>query len=568
MATAKQQEAGEGKVRKARISKDLKKLANKYKHLKNHLIKYKKETGKMPELVDYPDNNVKVRDYEEKDDILYQTDDIIFAHLSKGDRNTGNMYYVIEPFLTEEEKELYDQIENEVFENSLTASMKEEGAASEEGLEETYENIVSVGEKESGILNKFNLNGSKFKVPQEIYDKMLYLLKRNIVSMGPLDPLLKDRTNEDIHVVSSDEVHINNKIFGMMESNIDLGTEEEYKRWLKSMSERVGSPVSQGNPIVDTSLPDGSRLNIIFPDDVSIEGPTLTIRQFEEIPPSVFQIVKWGTMSPELAAYLWLCVETNMSMTIAGETAAGKTTTLNAATTFIPKDNKIVSAEETLELKIPHEAWQRLKTREGDSEAQDVDLFDLVIASLRARPDNLIIGEVRGKEAFNVFQAMQTGHPTMFTFHAGNIVALVHRFTGEPLNVPEAFLGNLNVAMFQNFIKRQGKELRRITSVREIEGFSKQMGGLVTRQVFDWDPVRDITRFLGRNNSFVLEEKVAESMGYSDPRKIYDELDTRADVIRKALAKNLVGYDEAIKVINTYQSGGIDELSKKFDFTF
>lgn len=567
MATAKQQEAGEGKVRKARISKDLKKLAKKHTHLKNHLIKYKRETGKIPELVDYPDDNVKVRDYQEKDDIIYQTGDILFAHLSKGDKETGNRYYVIEPYLTEEEKKLYNKIEDNVFDHTISAYTEEE-KKSDKNLEETYDEIVEVEEDKSGFLDKFNLDSSRFSVTQETYDKMLYLLKRNIVSMGPLNPLLKDRTNEDIHVVSSDEVHINNKIFGMMEADIDLGTEEEYKRWLKSMSERVGNPVSQGNPIVDTSLPDGSRLNIIFPDDVSIEGPTLTIRQFEEIPPSVFQIVKWGTMSPELAAYLWLCVETNMSMTIAGETAAGKTTTLNAVTTFIPKDNKIVSAEETLELKISHEAWQRLQTREGESEGQNVDLFDLVIASLRARPDNLIIGEIRGKEAFNVFQAMQTGHPTMFTFHAGNIVAMVHRFTGEPLNVPEAFLGNLNVAVFQNFIKRRGKELRRITSVREIEGFSKQMDGLVTRQVFDWDPVRDITRFLGRNNSFVLEEKVAEALGYADPRKIYDELDTRAEVIRKALAKNLVGYNEAIEVINTYQTGGIDELSKKFDFTF
>lgn len=567
MATAKKQKADEEKVRKARISKDLKKLANKHSHLKNHLIKYKRETGKIPELVDYPDNNVKVRDYQEKEDILYQTGDILFAHLSEGDKETGNMYYVIEPYLTEEEKKLYNQIEENVFDHTISAYTEEE-KKSDKNLEETYDEIVEVGEDKSGFLDKFNLDSSRFSVTQETYDKMLYLLKRNIVSMGPLNPLLEDRTNEDIHVVSSDEVHINNKIFGMMEADIDLGTEEEYKRWLKSMSERVGNPVSQGNPIVDTSLPDGSRLNIIFPDDVSIEGPTLTIRQFEEIPPSVFQIVKWGTMSPELAAYLWLCVETNMSMTIAGETAAGKTTSLNAVTTFIPKDNKIVSAEETLELKISHEAWQRLQTREGESEAQNVDLFDLVIASLRARPDNLIIGEVRGKEAFNVFQAMQTGHPTIFTFHAGNIVAMVHRFTGEPLNVPEAFLGNLNVAVFQNFIKRRGKELRRITSVREIEGFSKQMDGLVTRQVFDWDPVRDITRFLGRNNSFVLEEKVAEALGYADPRKVYDELDTRAEVIRKALAKNLVGYDEAIEVINTYQTGGIDELSKKFDFTF
>lgn len=568
MAIANEAEAGGEKTRKIRISKDLKKLAKKHEHLKEHLLGYKKSAGTLPELVEYPDNNKKVRDYQEKKDIVYQTSDVLFAHLRKGEKTRNSIYYVIEPRLREGEKELYEKIEEEVFEKTISTSLAEEGEATEEDLEEAYEDIVSVGEKSESILGKLRGNISEFTLPQGTYDRILYLLKRNIVSMGPLNPLLKDRTNEDIHVVSSDEVHVNNKIFGMMETSVDLGTEEEYKRWLKAMSERVGNPVSQGNPVVDTSLPDGSRLNIIFPDDVSIEGPTLTIRQFEEIPPSVFQIVKWGTMSPELAAYLWLCVEANMCLTVAGETAAGKTTTLNSLTTFIPAEHKVVSAEETLELKISHEAWQRLQTREGEGEAQDVTLFDLVLASLRARPDNLIIGEVRGREAFNVFQAMQTGHPTMFTFHAGNIVALVHRFTGEPLNVPEAFLGNLNVAVFQNFIKRRGKELRRITTVREVEGFSKEMEGLVTRMVFEWDPARDIIRFLGRNNSYVLEEKVAEALGYSDPRKIYEELDTRVQVIRKALAKNIIGYDEAIEVINTYQTSGIDGLSKKFDFVF
>ena len=174
---------------------------------------------------------------------------------------------------------------------------------------------------------------------------------------------------------------------------------------------------------------------------------------------------------------------------------------------FIPRDSKIYTAEDTLEVLPPHDNWQQLLTREGSSnEGGDVDMFDLVAAALRSRPDYIVVGEVRGEEGRMAFQAAQTGHPVMLTFHASDIVSMIQRFTGDPISVPETFMDNADIALFQNRVKRGDDILRRVTSVQEIEGYSEEMDGVVTRQSFYWDPAADEIIFQGRNNSYVLEE--------------------------------------------------------------
>lgn len=554
----------EGILGKSKVSAELKELADKYDHLKQHLVNFKKKAGVYPELVEKPETHTitEIR----KANAIYNTEGPLFAHTYAMPGKT-NEYYVVEPTLTDEETDIYKDIREEVVAQAdgFPAVEKEEEYG--ERLEEIYKEVVNTGTegelvgRKEGLISKLKGNIREFHLPEQVSEKILYKLKRDIAGLGPLEPLLKDMTNEDIHIVAPNKVYVFNKLFRLMRTNIEFGSEEEYKELLNVLAKRVGDKVSDKNPILDSVLPDDSRLNIIYPDDVSVEGPTVTIRQFEEVPPSVFQIVKWGTMSPELAAYLWLCLESNVSGCIAGETAAGKTTTLNAISAFIRGGSKIYTAEETPELKIPHRAWQRLIAREGTSGSEGgVSLFDLVKASLRSRPDYILIGEVRGKEAFNVFQAMQTGHPTLFTFHAGNIVALIHRFTGDPLNVPETFFGNLNITVFQNFIKTENKELRRVIEVREIEGYSEEAGGILTRQVFSRDPAKDKLMFTGENNSYILENKVATTLGYEDPRDVYDELDKRSWIIKKAITESIVGYQEVVDLIRSYQRGGEDEL--------
>jgi flagellar protein FlaI len=516
------------------------------------LTSFYERTGIYPKLIPKPEKRDEYEKYRsEYTDILYPTAGILFVHLHRESKGIDNTYYVIEPKLDGKGYELYERIKYKILDHAF---LKVRGKITEKELEKFFSEIVPFKESDS-----FFKIGAGSNISDSTRDKILYRLKRDIIGLGPLDPLLKDKTNEDIHVLGPKEVYVENKIYGMMKTNVDLGSEDDYKGWLKSMTERLGKPVSDASPIVDTSLPDGSRLNVIYSDDISLGGPTLTIRQFEETPFSIFQLVKLRTMSSKLAAYLWLCLEHNVSIAMCGETAAGKTTTLNAVTAFIPEYRKIVTIEDTLEIKPPHEDWQRLLVREREGKG-NVTLFDLVIAALRCRPDNIIVGEVRGKEGFAVFQAIQTGHPTSFTFHAGNIVSFIHRFTGKPINIPEPFFGNLNVCVFQNFIRREGRELRRVTSVHEIEGYSKSVKGIVARLVFQWDPIVDTTRFLGKYNSYVLEEKIARSMGCSDPKEVYDELEKRARVIETAVRKGMVGYHEALNIIRSYQRTGLREL--------
>jgi flagellar protein FlaI len=320
--------------------------------------------------------------------------------------------------------------------------------------------------------------------------------------------------------------------------------------------------VSDSDPIVDSTLPDGSRINIIYSDDVSLKGPSLTIRQGEGTPLSVAQITKWGTLSPKLAAYLWLCLENEQTVFVVGETASGKTTTLNCIMSFIPRDSKIYTAEDTAEVLPPHNTWQQLLTREGQGEGStDVDMFDLVAAALRSRPDYIIVGEVRGEEGRMAFQAAQTGHPVMLTFHASDIVSMIQRFTGEPINVPETFMDNADVALFQNRVKQGDDVLRRVTSVQEIEGYSKDMGGVVTRQAFYWDPVDDEIVFQGMNNSYVLEEQIATLLGYENTRDIYNELEFRAEIMERMIEENILGYHEVNEAIESFQRDGVEGLS-------
>jgi len=370
---------------------------------------------------------------------------------------------------------------------------------------------------------------------------------------------MRDTQNEDIHVIGPHECHVDHGTFGMMPTTVDFGTLDEFDSWLRNMGERIGDPVSDSDPIVDSTLPDGSRVNIIYSDDVSIKGPSMTIRQGEGVPLSINQITNWNTLSPRLAAYLWLCLENEQTVFVVGETASGKTTTLNAILSYIPRDAKIYTAEDTAEVLPPHDTWQQLMTREGE-EGSEVDMFDLVAAALRSRPDYIIVGEVRGAEGRIAFQAAQTGHPVMLTFHASDIVSMIQRFTSEPINVPETFMDVADVALFQNRVKQGDDVLRRVTSVQEIEGYSSEMDGVVTREAFSWDPVEDEIIFQGMNNSYVLEEQIATLLGYADTRDIYDQLDYRAEVIERMIQEGVLGYHEVNETIDAFQRDGVEGL--------
>ncbi|MFA1610577.1 type II/IV secretion system ATPase subunit [Halobellus rubicundus] len=545
----------------ASIDSELKRHAQQWGHLRDHLKRFRQITGEFPMLVDEPDG------YESRrPNIIYHLGGPVYCQVY-GNFGETTKYYTIEPELDDNEQDLFGQVKDKLLERSVAKPAPTEDTEYEERIQELLEEIVTLETEDHGRLAELvqRLELGPLEVTEETYEKVRYRLVRDIVGLGPLEPIMRDPANEDIHVIGPRQVDVDHGEFGLLETTVEFDSSEQFDNWLRNMGERIGDPVSDAHPIVDSTLPDGSRINIIYSDDVSLKGSSLTIRQGDDVPLSVFQIAKWGTLSPELAAYLWIALENERTVFVVGETASGKTTTLNAITSFIPRDSKIYTAEDTAEVLPPHDTWQQLLTREGRGADSEVDMFDLVAAALRSRPDYIIVGEVRGEEGRMAFQAAQTGHPVMLTFHASDIVSMIQRFTGDPINVPETFMSNCDIALFQNRVKRGNETLRRVTSVQEIEGYSKEMGGVVTREAFYWDPVEDEIVFQGRNNSFIMEEKIATLLGYDDTRKIYEDIEFRTEIIRRAIQENIVGYHEVNELIQDFQRDGTEGLP--FDMT-
>ena len=360
---------------------------------------------------------------------------------------------------------------------------------------------------------------------------------RDKVGMGPLEPLISDPWIEDISCSGLGPVYIEHKIFGGLKSSINFDTHEELDDFVLKLAEKMKKPVTFRNPIVDATLPDGSRINIVYGGDVSKNGSNFTIRKFMGLPLSIVDICNSGAMTWQMAGYMSLIVEEGMNFFVSGETASGKTTLMNALMTFIRPDAKIVSIEDTPEVQVPHPNWTREVVRGQMSQGGgSVDMFSLLKAALRQRPNEIIIGEIRGEEGNIAFQAMMTGHAVCATFHAATVEKLIQRVTGAPISVPRTYVENLNVVVICSAVRLpNGKMGRRILSISEIIGYDPASGSFSFVEIFRWDPVKDVFEFVGLNNSYLLEQRIAPSRGLSEKkrRQIYKEVDRRGALLQK-----------------------------------
>jgi len=524
-------------------------------HLREYIEQFRKKYGKMPEF-----HQQLSRDMKEipQPNIIYPVGDPIFIHIY-GDTHTDKKYIVIEPKIeTRDEEKKYEAIKNKILELAPFKDIPEDEEEFEVFLDDIFEEAVfSLLKSSKSPLRR----SSPIALTRSEMEKFRYLIKRDIVGIGPLEALARDPYIEDIHIIGANYVSLVHKVFEALPTNIAFGDNVKLADYLKNLSERIGRPVSDRHPIVDGALPDGSRINIIYSPDISLKGSSATIRKFSATPLSITQLIAWKTLSAEVAAYLWLALEYGMSVFICGETASGKTTTLNAIIPFIKPNSKVYTAEDTPEVVAPHPTWQRLVTRERGPEDSRVTLFDLLKAALRSRPNYIVVGEIRGVEGSIAFQAMQTGHPVLSTFHAGDIKKMIQRFTGNPINVPITFIDNLNIALFQQAVYVRGNFLRRVMTVVEIEGYYEELGGVATRNVFEWDPVSDVHNFRGFNNSYILETKIAEIAGYEDPKEIYNELFLRARILERMVELGITYYWDVYKEIKAFYERGIEGLS-------
>jgi flagellar protein FlaI len=381
----------------------------------------------------------------------------------------------------------------------------------------------------------------KLILTDEEYRAIEYLLIRDKIGMGVLKPFLSDPYIEDISCDGIGPIFIEHKIFRGLKSVIEFKVSGELDEFVVKIAERIKRPITYRNPVVDATLPDGSRINIVYGTAISRHGSNFTIRKVNEVPLSILDIVGNNGIDYLAAAYLWICVEHGMSLFVSGETASGKTTLLNALTTFIPPENKIVTIEDTPELNVPHRNWIRevalAKGKgEGGGATGEVSMFDLLKAALRQRPNQILVGEIRGVEGAVAFGAMQTGHPVMSTFHAASVEKLIQRLCGDPINIPKTFVDNLNLVIIQSTVKRpDGQLVRRMISCNELVGFNAETQGFTFVQMFAWDPESDTFVWTGRGSSYLLENKIATMLGMPENRKtdIYLEVEKRAKILER-----------------------------------
>lgn len=485
--------------------------------------------------------------------LIYPTNNKeLFIHIYPDPKGARDCYIPVEPLLTVPLNGLVKKVEDKLLDLA-----EKIGQATEEERKEVLLNAL-----DSICTTNLAEKNSKILVTDRELAALKYRFVRDKLGLGVLQPLLDDPYIEDISCSGLGNIFIEHKIFKSLKASITFPSHEDLDDFVIQMGERIKKPVTLRNPIVDATLPDGSRINIVYGRDIAKRGSNFTIRKFSDDVISVLNLVDFGSMDYLIAAYLWLAIESDLNVFVVGATASGKTTLLNALTTFIKPNAKIVTIEDTPELQVPHANWVREVVRQmsKDNKSGGVDMFDLLKAALRQRPDRILIGEIRGVEGNIAFQAMQTGHGVMATFHASSVQKVIQRLTGEPINVPKVNIDNLDLVVIQSAVRApDGSTVRRIVSVNEIVDYDSTSNTFSFITAFRWRAEDDTFEFPGDMNSFVLEQKVAAKRGVpeSKRRSIYGDLRKRAAILERIHKKGgASSFDKLFEVIaEAYKQG-------------
>ena len=528
--------------RHAVLSPELQRESEKHIHLKRYLSTLPMDDIGVPEYRRSltPDDNLSG-----ERNLIYPVNKEVLIHIYPGIAGDRDCYVPVEPDCGPEVTDLLRQVDEQ-----LAVDIDQ------------LEALASSESKEQGLLDCLDrvcLSASGRLEPDPMtldisgWEGLRYLMVREKVGLGKIQPLIDDPYIEDVSCSGVGSVFLEHRIFGGLKSSVAFDSGTELDRFVIKLSERIGRPATTRDPLIDSVLPDGSRINIVYGDDVSRKGSNFTIRKFSDAPLSVIDLIDSGTLSYDMAAYVWLMVAGGMNIFVSGETASGKTTLLNSISTFIDPDGKVVSIEDTPELQIPHENWTREVVRGSAVGESAVSMFDLLRSALRQRPDEILIGEIRGEEGAVVFQAMQTGHPCMATFHASTVEKLIQRLTGQPINIPKPYIDNLNMVILMSAVSLpDGRTARRVTSINEIIGYDSESESFGYIEVFRWDPVTDTFEFPGFMNTNLLENTVAVRSGIApgNDRAIYDRLKRRSDVLKRLSEKEVNDFHELHDVLS------------------
>ncbi len=398
------------------------------------------------------------------------------------------------------------------------------------------------------------------------FHTVLYYLRRDFRGYGPVDGLLQDPHIED---VSCDGYGL--PIFAYHDQYTDIETnvrfeESELDNYVIKLAQQSGQHISIGDPVVGTTLPNGARVELALGQEVTPRGSAFTIRKYAEEPFTPVDLVRFGTFSAEQMAYLWLAIENNRSFLFAGGTASGKTTSMNAVSMFIPPRSKVLTIEDTRELSLYHDNWLSNVTRERLQQGTDIDMYDLLRSALRHRPEYIIVGEVRGREAVTLFQAMNTGHTTYSTMHADSVETAINRLENEPINVPRAMVQSLDLVCIQALARLGGERVRRSKVIAEIGGIDQRTGELDYSTAYSWNPEADTFE---RADSVVLEQ-IRAQRGWTRT-ELHRELRRRKRFLETLDERDVTDYRRFTALVNEYYANpgrvtdrlGIDESASE-----
>ncbi|MHB8584588.1 MAG: type II/IV secretion system ATPase subunit [Thermoplasmatota archaeon] len=455
-------------------------------------------------------------------------DPYAFVRILYDEERHEHLYQVLEPELVERERNILSFIEDtlvDVIEIGLGALSEREAALM---LRKQVDEVI------------YDYSITLEPISKE---KLMYYILRDFLGFGRLDAVMRDDLIEDISCDGpAIPLFMYHRKYESVRSTVQWPNADELDGYVIRMAQRSGKSISIAEPLLDATLPDGSRLNATLGDEVTSKGSTFTIRKFREDPFTVTDLVRFGTMSPEILAYWWMAVQSGASAIYAGGTASGKTTGLNAILLFIPPQMKIVSIEDTRELNLPHPNWIAGVTRPGfgprdthGRQAGEIDMFTLLKAALRQRPEYILVGEVRGQEAYALFQAMATGHTAYGTMHADSVESVIHRLESDPISIPRSLLESLDIVSVQIQTRIGEKRVRRTKEIVEVVGLDPHTREILTNEVFTWNPARDKFEFSGV--SYVLERIQLERN--MTEGAMHKELEQRREIIDWMVRKNV-----------------------------
>jgi flagellar protein FlaI len=461
-----------------------------------------------------------------------------FAKIYWDRRKQSYFYELVEPKLDERMKEIIKKIK-ELIEQRLDVDLSKLNLArAKEYLKLQIEDVIKY---------------FKFRLSEEEVEIVRYYIERDFLGLGKIEALIKDPNIEDI---SCDGVNIPVFVFhrdprlGSIPTNIIFDDADELDSFIIKLAQLAGKSVSIAQPLVNGTLPDNSRLQATLATDIARRGSNFTIRKFMEEPLTPIHLIKYGTADERVLAYLWLAVDYGRSILVAGGTASGKTTMLNILSLFIRPDKKIISIEDTAEIVLPHPHWVSHVARTPISTGREgeVDLFQLLKESLRQRPDYIVLGEVRGQEAYVLFQQMATGHPSFATIHAENFLKLIDRLTSPPISLSEGLIGSLDIVVFMQRVRYKEKFVRRVTEVIEMVGFPKEERSPIVNYVFKWNPFKDVFE-IGEKS--VILKKISQATGLSE-KDVIDEFQRRVAILRWMKEKNITDFKDVYAIFSAY----------------